>query len=155
MNSPLWRHITHPDGMTVSLLVKATGLPVKQVRAELNALEAAGKIVRERAPIGKEHLWWRAGSRPLDDLTVMVAMALAARIHSASGTVRAVIRRLSTLAENPSTRQSLKLCATVKPMHATIHAILDLYIELSEADKARKAALQPEPETVTEQREAA
>ena len=31
----VWRHLTHPDGMTVSLLVTATGLSAEQVRAEL------------------------------------------------------------------------------------------------------------------------
>ena len=50
----VWRHLTHPDGMTVSLLVAATGLSAEQVRAELRALEQDGKACRERAPIGKE-----------------------------------------------------------------------------------------------------
>lgn len=45
----VWRHITHPDGMTVSLLVTATGLSKEQVRAELRALEKDGKACRERA----------------------------------------------------------------------------------------------------------
>ena len=53
----VWRHLTHPDGMTVSLLVAATGLSKEQVRAELRALEQDGKAWRERAPIGKEHLY--------------------------------------------------------------------------------------------------
>ena len=39
----VWRHITHPDGMTVSLLVAATGLSTEQVRAELRTLEKGGK----------------------------------------------------------------------------------------------------------------
>lgn len=46
----VWRHLTHPDGMTVSLLVTATGLSAEQVRAELRALEQDGKACRERAP---------------------------------------------------------------------------------------------------------
>lgn len=50
--SGVWRHLTHPDGMTVSLLVTATGLSKEQVRAELRALEQDGKAWRERAPIG-------------------------------------------------------------------------------------------------------
>ena len=28
--SGIWRHLTHPDGMTVSLLVTATGLSPRQ-----------------------------------------------------------------------------------------------------------------------------
>ena len=39
----VWRHLTHPDGMTVSLLVAATGLSTEQVRAELRALEQSGE----------------------------------------------------------------------------------------------------------------
>lgn len=77
----VWRHLTHPDGMTVSLLVTATGLSTEQVRAELRTLEQEGKACRERAPIGKEHLWWRTTHRPLCDLTVITAMGLAARLH--------------------------------------------------------------------------
>ena len=46
----VWRHLTHPDGMTVSLLVTATGLSAEQVRAELRALEQEGKACRERRP---------------------------------------------------------------------------------------------------------
>ena len=34
----VWRHLAHPNGMTVSLLVTATGLSAEQVRAELRAL---------------------------------------------------------------------------------------------------------------------
>lgn len=30
----VWRHLTHPDGMTVSLLATATGLSAEQVRAD-------------------------------------------------------------------------------------------------------------------------
>ena len=33
--SALWRHLTHPEGMTVSLLAKAAGMDKHQVRAEL------------------------------------------------------------------------------------------------------------------------
>lgn len=33
----VWRHLTHPDGMTISLLATATGLSAEQVRAELRA----------------------------------------------------------------------------------------------------------------------
>ena len=41
--STVWRHLTHPGGMTVSLLVTATGLSAEQVRAELRALEQSGR----------------------------------------------------------------------------------------------------------------
>jgi len=118
--SQVWRHLTHPDGMTVSLLVKATGLSAEQVRAELRALEQDGKAWRERAPIGKEHLWWRATHRPLCDLTVITAMGLAARLHPTPSALRAVLQRLSTRAANPAIRQILALSATAKHPHRIV-----------------------------------
>ena len=116
----IWRHLTHPDGMTVSLLVKATGMTKEQVRAELGALEAEGKAKRERAPVGKEHLWWRSTNYPLSDLTVITAMGLAARSHESPARLRAVLRRLSTRAANPGIRSVLSLCATAKQPHRIV-----------------------------------
>ena len=116
--SALWRHLTHPEGMTVSLLAKAAGMDKHQVRAELVALEAAGKIIRERAPIGKEHLWWRSGCRPLSDLDAVLAMGLAARFHKTPSALRAVMQRISTRAENPAIRQIIRLSATSHDPHA-------------------------------------
>ena len=116
----IWRHLTHPDGMTVSLLVTATGLSKEQVRAELRALEQDGKAWRERAPIGKEHLWWRATHYPLSDLTVITAMGLAAKLHPSPSRLRAVLQRLSTRAGNPGIRSVLSLCATAKQPHRIV-----------------------------------
>ena len=116
----IWRHLTHPDGMTVSLLVKATGITKEQVRAELVALERDGKAKRERAPVGKEHLWWRSTNYPLPDLTVITAMGLAARRHESPARLRAVLRRLSTRAANPGIRSVLSLCATAKYPHRIV-----------------------------------
>ena len=116
----VWRHITHPDGMTVSLLVTATGLSKEQVRAELRALEQDGKAWRERAPIGKEHLWWRATHRPLCDLTVITAMGLAARLHPTPKALRAVLQRVGARAENPGLRQIVRLSATASNPHAIV-----------------------------------
>lgn len=114
----VWRHLTHPDGMTVSLLATATGLSAEQVRAELRALEQEGKAWRERAPIGKEHLWWRATHRPLCDLTVLTAMGLAARLHPTPSALRAVLQRVGARAENPGLRQIVRLSATASNPHA-------------------------------------
>lgn len=118
--SGVWRHLTHPDGMTVSLLVTATGLSKEQVRAELRALEQDGKAWRERAPIGKEHLWWRATHRPLCDLTVITAMGLAARLHPTPKALRAVLQRVGARAENPGLRQIVRLSATASNPHAIV-----------------------------------
>ena len=116
----VWRHLTHPDGMTVSLLVNATGMTKEQVRAELVTLEAEGKAKRERAPVGKEHLWWRATHYPLSDLTVITAMGLAAKLHPSPSRLRAVLQRLSTRAANPGIRTVLSLCATAKHPHRIV-----------------------------------
>lgn len=94
MTSPIWKHLTHPLGMTVSLLEKATGLTRKQIRADLAALEAEGKAVRERAPVGKEHLWWRRGQQPIDELTVALCMQWAATFQEARA-IRATLQRLA------------------------------------------------------------
>lgn len=135
--SPLWRHLTHIEGMTVSLLVAATGLSKAEVRADLLALEKSGQAVRERAPIGKEHLWWRVGSQPLDDIDVMLIMALAARIHPAPSKVRGVIQRLATRVPKQTTKRSLELCSTAhsKVIHRVVGDILNLYLERNEAPK--------------------
>ena len=118
--SGVWRHLTHPDGMTVSLLVTATGLSKEQVRAELRALEQDGKLYRERAPIGKEHLWWRLGSRPLSDLDALLVMGLAARLHPTPKALRAVLQRVSARAESPGLRQIVRLSATASNPHAIV-----------------------------------
>lgn len=118
--SQVWRHLTHPDGMTVSLLAAATGLSTEQVRAELRALEQDGKAWRERAPIGKEHLWWRSTHRPLCDLTVITAMGLAAHFHPSPKALRAVLQRVSARAESPGLRQIVRLSATASNPHAIV-----------------------------------
>lgn len=115
-----WRHLTHPDGMTVSLLVTATGMTKDKVRAELRTLERDRKVKRERAPVGKEHLWWRATHYPLSDLTVITAMGLAAKLHPSPSRLRAVLQRLSTRAGNPGIRSVLSLCATAKQPHRIV-----------------------------------
>jgi len=136
MTSPIWRHLTHPDGMTVSLLVKATGMTVKEVRADLRALEADGQAVRETAPPGKEHLWWRRGSQPLDELTVVLVLNLARRLHANPGKLRAVMRRVSTRAAHPAWRQSLALASTA----LNTGRLIDVFNAEYEAAQAKEAA---------------
>lgn len=110
----VWRHLTHPDGMTVSLLVKATGMSKEQVRAELAALEQDGKAWRERAPIGKEHLWWRDSHRPLPDDDILLALGLAVGQSKSPKALRATLQHYSTRTQNPALRQILALSATSK-----------------------------------------
>lgn len=136
MTSPIWRHLTHPDGMTVSLLVKATGMTVKEVRADLRALEANGKAIRETAAPGKEHLWWRRGSQPLDELTVVLALNLARRLHANPGKLRSVMRSISTRAAHPAWRQSLALASTA----LNTSKLIDVFNAEYEAAQAKEAA---------------
>lgn len=134
--TPIWRHLTHPDGMTVSLLVKATGLTVNQVRADLRALEADGQAIRETAPPGKEHLWWRSGSQPLDELTVVLALNLARRLYPNPGKLRSVMRSISTRAAHPAWRQSIAMAAVA----LNPHKLVDVFNTEYEAEKAKEAA---------------
>lgn len=136
MTSPIWRHLTHPDGMTVSLLVKATGMTVKEVRADLRALEAGGQAIRETAPPGKEHLWWRRGSQPLDELTVVLALNLARRLYPNPGKLRSVMRSISTRAAHPAWRQSIAMAAVA----LNPHKLVDVFNDNYDAENVKDAA---------------
>ena len=122
----LLKHLTHIDGTTVGDIVKATGLPITQVRAELVALEAEGKAIRERGKVGYPHLWWRADRKPLEDDVVLLCMGLAANIHRSSSKLRAVLASLSTRAANPNLRQVLAMAKTSKDPHAVVEGTLRL-----------------------------
>ena len=76
--TPIWRYLTQSAGMTAQMLAESTGMTIQAVRADLAELELKGKAARERAAIGKPHLWWRADKRPVDGLHVLLVMALAA-----------------------------------------------------------------------------
>lgn len=120
-NNLIWRHITHPAGMTVPQLAKVTGLSAAAVRGELNALEAAGKVVRQHMPIGKPHLWWRTEHKPLDDDIVLLAMGLAGYHHKSPAKVRSIFGRLSSRAYNPAQRQLLTLAQASQNPHKLAH----------------------------------
>ena len=122
----LLKYLTHIDGTTVEDIVKATGLPIAQIRAELVALEAEGKAVREHGKVGYPHLWWRADRKPLEDDVVVLCMGLAANIHRSKGKLRAVLARLSTRAADPKLRQVLAVAKTSKDPHAVVAGTLRL-----------------------------
>lgn len=127
MTSPIWRHLTHPLGMTVSLLERATGLTKLQVRQELATLEAEGKAVRERAPIGKEHLWWRRGQQPIDELTVALCMQYSVCFH-APNAIRATLRRLAARSgSNPVRRGYLETIAKSNMPREDVKRVLALW----------------------------
>lgn len=134
-----YRHITRREGITAPELAKATGLPLPAVRAELNALLAEGKLVCQRAERpGQPHRWWRVGRRPLDNLSVLVVAASAARIHSARGKLRDVLRGLADRAADPVLAQVVALAAGSKAPHAIVAEALNNYYAAGAADMGRK-----------------
>lgn len=135
--TPLWRYLTQAAGMTAQMLADAAGMTIQAARADLAQLESDGKACRERAAIGKPHLWWRIGSRPLEDLDVLLIMALAADYHAAPASVREVMQKVSARAKNPAIRQIVGMCATSKYPHQIVWAALDEYVA---EDLAQRAA---------------
>ena len=131
--TPIWRHLTHPEGMTAKLLADATGMSEKAVRADLAGLELEGKAVRERAPIGKAHLWWRSGCKPLVDLDAFLALALAAQIHKSAGTLRAAMQRIAARTWNPGIKQIVILSAKSSAPHSIIWGAVDSYVGKTES----------------------
>lgn len=123
-----YRYITRREGITAPELAKATGLPLPAVRAELNALLAEGKLVCQRAERpGQPHRWWRAGQRPLDNLSVLVVAASAAHIHSARGKLRGVLRGLADRTADPALAQIIGMAAGSTAPHTIIADSLNRY----------------------------
>lgn len=123
-----YRHITRREGITAPELAKATGLPLPAVRAELNAMLDEGKLVCQRASRpGQPNRWWRVGQRPLDNLSVLVAAASAARIHAARGKLRDVLRSLSCRTEDPALGQIIGMAAGSTAPHAIINQAVHNY----------------------------
>lgn len=125
----LLRHLTKIEGTTVAELAKATGQTIKQVRAELNALEAQGKAYRQRAAVGRPHLWWRVDRKPLSSLDMLLAMAIAARIHKAPGKLRAITRALSTRVVDPVGKRVMQMVATSSKPAEVIARAVEYYFE--------------------------
>lgn len=122
----LLKYMTHIDGTTTGDLVKATGLPIAQIRAGLVALEREGRAVREAGRVGYPHLWWRTDRKPLADRDVVLCMGLAAAIHRSTGKLRQVLARLATRAADPKLRQVLALAQISKDPHAVVVGTLRL-----------------------------
>lgn len=128
MASPVWKFLTHPDGTTVAQLVKATGLTTDQVRAELVALEKAGKAVR-RIPAGvaRPHVWWRAGAKSLSALDALLVLALAANHHKSPKKVRSVIQGMQNRVDDPGVRSILGYVYRAKDPHSIARQAVELY----------------------------
>lgn len=125
--TPIWRYLTQSAGMTAQKLADAAGISVQQARADLARLEAEGKACRERAVVGKPHLWWRVGSRPLDSLDVLVHMALAAVLNPQTGSLREVLASSANRAKDKATQRIVLLCAQSKAPHQIVWQALSNY----------------------------
>ena len=123
------RYLTPVEGVTVAQLAQSTGQSVVAIRAELVALEAQGKAVRQRGAVGKPHLWWQAGRKPLSSLDTLLVMALAARFHSAPGKLRAVVRSASTRIVDPLGRAVVQRIATASNPHAVVMRAVEYHFE--------------------------
>jgi len=125
--TPIWRYLTHPAGMTAQTLAESAKMTVQAVRADLAALEAAGKARRQRAAVGQPHRWWRAGNQPLDGDEVMLHMALAAHHNPSADKLREVLADVGRRAKNPAHQKIVTLCATARAPHQVVWAALDGY----------------------------
>lgn len=122
--------------MTAQKLADAAGMTIQQAREDLAELEAQGKACRERAAVGKPHLWWRAGSRPLDSLDVLLHMALAAHYHPSPDKLREVLASSGNRAKDKGTQKIVLMCAQSKAPHQIVWQALDHYLPEEQAQEA-------------------
>lgn len=125
--------------MTAQMLADATGMTIQAVRADLVELEAKGKISRERGPIGKPHLWWRAEKRPLDGLDVLLVMALAAEIHPSPAKLKEVLADVGSRAKHAGLRKVVAMCAMSKVPHEIVRLSVQEYDAEAFAEALRAA----------------
>lgn len=107
----LWKRLTAIEGTTAQQLAEATGLPVREVRAELNQLQKQGRVARWRAPVGKSDLWWRWEQRPVSDHTIIVALALALDLTKPDRTLREIMLLGAKRGWTPYLRLHMARCA--------------------------------------------
>jgi predicted ArsR family transcriptional regulator len=134
--TPLWRYLTKAAGMTAQMLADAAGMTIQQARADLAELEGQGKACRERGGVGKPHLWWRAGSRPLDSLDVLLHMALAAHYHPSPDRLREILASSGNRARDKATQKIVLMCAQSKAPHQIVWQALKHYLPEEQAQEA-------------------
>lgn len=137
--TPIWRYLTQASGMTAQMLADATGLSIQKVRADLVELEQKGKASRDRAAVGKPHVWWRAEKRPLDGLDVLLAMALAAEFHASPVKLKEVLADVGSRAKHKGLQKILYMCATSKAPHQIVRLSVQEY-EPESFTEAQRAA---------------
>lgn len=133
----IWRYLTQSAGMTAQMLAESTGMTIQAVRADLAELELKGKAARERAAIGKPHLWWRAEKRPVDGLHVLLVMALAAELQPSAAILKEVLADVGSRAKSPAISKIVAMCAMSKAPREIIWASLE---NLDHEDEALRAA---------------
>ena len=135
--TPIWRYLTQSAGMTAQMLAESTGMTIQAVRADLAELELKGKAARERAAIGKPHLWWRAEKRPVDGLLLLLVMALAAELQPSATILKEVLADVGSRAKSPAISKIVAMCAMSKAPREIIWASLE---NLDHEDEALRAA---------------
>lgn len=107
----IWKRLTAIEGTTAQQLAAATGLPIREVRAELNRLQKQGRVARWRAPVGQADLWWRWEQRPLSDHTIVLALALAVDGGKPDRVLREIMLLAAKRGWTPGLRGHMAQCA--------------------------------------------
>jgi len=148
MTAEIWRRLTAIDGMTARQLAEATGLPVRDVRAELNRLQKQHKVARWEAPVGKSDLWWRWEQRPISDHTIMLALALALD----GGKPERVLRNIMLLGAKRGWTPGLRFHMARWAKHKSLHPIAADLINFYRAANNLPAPGEPKtPETIQDE----
>lgn len=137
--SPIWRHLTKPAGMTAQMLADATGMSIAAVRADLQELEALGKAARERGPIGKPHMWWRAEKKPMAGEDALLIIGLAAELHASPAKLRDILAKVGMRVQHKGLQKIIVMCANSKAPHAVVRLAIQEY-EPEAFQAAQKAA---------------
>ena len=120
----IWKRLTAIEGTTARQLAASTGLPIREVRAELNKLQVECRVARWKAPVGQSDLWWRWEQRPLSDHTIIVALALALDLGKSDRTIREIMLLATKRGWLPGLRSHMAQCARhPRPRYMAAEAI--------------------------------
>lgn len=120
----IWKRLTAIEGTTAQQLAASTGLPIREVRAELNKLQAECRVARWKAPVGQSDLWWRWEQRPLSDHTIIVALALALDLGKPDRALREIMLLAAKRGWLPGLRHHMTQCAKhPRPRYMAAEAI--------------------------------
>jgi len=137
--TPIWRYLTKPAGMTAKELAEATGMTIQAVRADLVELEAQDKIVRARAAVGKPHVWWRIGKRPLEGEDALTIIAVAAEIHESPAKLKEVLASVAARVMHAGLRKIITMCLASQAPHQIVRLSVINYEPESFSEALRAA----------------